>query len=129
MLRGNWVPVMRLRFDAPDDYSLRFVRLGGRGIRGMASVSTGFVLLAGPMADGPGSYQIYHWDGKDTVPGSDRAHAEMGRVDLLGEVAHPEDGKAEGIVVLDESASGYELLLVFDGVERGIARRYEVAKP
>jgi hypothetical protein len=129
VLRGNWVPVMRLKFDDPADYTLRFVKLGGRGIRGMASASKGFVLLAGPMGDGPGSYQVYQWDGKDMVPGSDRADNEVGRVHLLGEVAHPDGGKAEGIVVLEESATAYELLIVFDGVEQGIARRYEAPRP
>ena len=128
VLRGNWVPVMRFRFDEPDDFSLHFVQLGGRGIRGMTSVSKGLLVLAGPMGDGPGSYQVYEWDGKDMVPGRDRSDRHVGRVDLLGEVAHPVGGKAEGIVVLEESATAYELLIVFDGAKQGFAQRYRATK-
>ena len=43
------VPVLRFRFDDPEgSYGLRYVNLGGRGIRDIARVKDGFLLLAGP---------------------------------------------------------------------------------
>ncbi len=61
VFRGNYVPVMKLKFDAPKEtYELLYVNLGGRGIRDIIHVSNGFLIVAGPVGDGPASYQLYH---------------------------------------------------------------------
>ena len=69
VFRDTYVPVMTRKFDDPaDTHDLLFVRLGGRGLRSLACVSDGFLNIAGPVGDGPGSYQLYHWD---TAPAND----------------------------------------------------------
>lgn len=55
VLRGNYVPVMILDFDDPEDYELLFVRLDGNGVRDMTAVDGGFLILAGPVGDAPGT--------------------------------------------------------------------------
>lgn len=128
MLDNTFVPVLRIKFDSPQaDHELRFVSLGGRGIRDLARVQNGFLVLAGPVGDGPGSYQLYHWDGEDVVPGTDRP---AGKVKLLGDLAaEPHGGKAEGLVVVSEVGPVYDLIVVYDGVSNGGATRFRVTKP
>ncbi len=48
---------------------LRYVPLDGRGIRDIARVSDGFLILAGPVGDSPLSYELVFWDGNDGFPG------------------------------------------------------------
>ncbi len=131
LFRGNYVPIMKLQFNSPPrTSSLSFVQLDGLGIRGMAGVSDGFLLLAGPPGDGPGQYRLYHWDGKDMIPGRDRPAAEMGRVRLLGEIRPPEDGKAEGVAVMEEGPAAYDIIVVYDGVKNAdnIMERFRISK-
>jgi hypothetical protein len=130
VLRNNYVPVIKLKFNDPEGtYELLYVNLGGRGIRDITTVSDGFLIVAGPLGDGPASYQLYHWDGRDTVPGKDRVKADIGVTRLLGEISPPANSKAEGIVVLQEQANHYELIIVYDGIDRGGAQRFNVARP
>jgi hypothetical protein len=130
VLRNNYVPVIRLKFDDPESiYELLYVNLGGRGIRDISRVSDGFLIIAGPPGDGPASYQLYHWDGRDTVPGKDRVSEEIGVTSLLGEISPPDNGKAEGIVILQEQPKRYEFIIVYDGIDRGGAQRFSVARP
>ena len=128
MLDNTFVPVLRVKFDSPQaDHELRFVALGGRGIRDLARVEDGFLVLAGPVGDGPGSFQLYHWDGEDVVPGTDRP---AGKVTLLGDLApEPHDGKAEALLVVSENGPVYNLIVVYDGVTNGGAARFHVTKP
>ena len=134
VFRSNWVPVMRLDFENRQDYVLLYLNLGGRGIRGMASVADGFLLIAGPVGDGPESYELYHWDGKDMIPGKDRESADLGHLSLLGEINPPQRvdtrarAKAEGVVVLAEHETSYDLILVFDSAANGGAQRFRVPK-
>lgn len=132
--RENWAPVMKLKFEDPEDYELLYVNLGGRGIRDITSVSNGFLLIAGPVGDGPASYQLYHWDGKDMIPGKDRDPEDLGKLTLLGEIAPPVStepparAKAEGIVVLAQDGPEYDLILVYDSAANGGAQRFRVSK-
>lgn len=130
VFRENYVPVMKLKFDNPQDsYVLLFVDMGGRGIRDIASVSGGFLILAGPVGDGPGSYQLYFWDGNDMVPGSNRRTEDVGHVTLLGELIPPENGKAEGVVVLSPPHDAtYDLVIVYDGAQNGGAQRFRIPR-
>jgi hypothetical protein len=129
VFRGNYVPVMKLQFDDPKDtYKLLYTELGGRGIRGMTSVSDGFLILAGPVGDGLVSYQLYHWDGKDVISGKDRKIADIGKTRLLGDILSPENGKSEGVVVIQEDDTFYQLIIVYDGVKNkdNIMQRFRV---
>ncbi len=61
VFRGNYVPIMKLKFDAPErTYELLYINLGGLGIRDMAGVSDGFLILAGPVGDSNALHQLYH---------------------------------------------------------------------
>ena len=124
VLRGNFVPVLVTTFAAPDSGELRYVQLGGRGIRDLARTADGFLILAGPAGDGPASFQIYEWDGRDCLTGAD----PPGRCGLLTELPHVKKSKPEGLAVLSEDAAGYEVLLASDGPANGNLTRYRVAK-
>jgi hypothetical protein len=130
VLRGNYVPVLRARFGHPiSDTSLLFVNLGGLGIRDLAAVREGLLILAGPVGDGPGAYHLYIWDGRDSLPGQRRPDEPVGRLEWLGKIVTEDEAKAEGVTVLDESETAYEVLIVFDGLKDGGATRYRVMKP
>lgn len=124
VLRSSFVPVMRLSFERPEDYELLFLPLDGRGIRSITEVSDGFLVLAGPVGDSDQSFKLYHWDGKDCVPG-DRA-TPQGQTRLLGTVINPLGAKAEGLTVIEELPDFYLVLMVFDSVEGGSPQLLQV---
>lgn len=131
VFRGNYVPVMKLKFDKPKEtYQLLYVALNGRGIRDITSVADGFLILAGAVGDGDASYQLYHWNGKDVITGKDQKAEDKGKVRLLGEIEPPANGKAEGITVVQEDDGHYQLLIVFDGVKtlNNVMRSFRVGK-
>jgi len=122
VLRGGYVPVMQLQFDKPkESYRLHYLNLGGRGIRDMATVSDGFLILAGPVGDEALSYQLLHWNGHDTLPGSSN-----GQLKLLDEINSPAGGKAEGIAVSGTTDLFYNIIVVFDGIKGGTPRHYTI---
>jgi hypothetical protein len=61
----------RAKFGAPIELDL-----GGRGIRSFALVGSGYLIVAGPVADN-GSFALYRWSGR---PGD--AATPVARVDL-----------------------------------------------
>ena len=134
VLRGNFTPILRCRFGSPIAApALFFVDLGGRGVRDLAHARDGLLILAGPVGDGPGSYQLYFWDGQDGVPGCDAPAAAPPSLQLLGDLRPPPrqtiEAKAEGIGLVDEGDRHWHILVVFDGLKDGHATRYRVAKP
>lgn len=130
VFRENYVPVMRFDFDNPEDTNeLLYVNLGGRGIRDMARVNDGFLILAGPVGDALVSYQLFHWNGNDLIKGDNQKPGDAGKITYLGEIGTPEGGKAEGLLVLNEAdQSNYEVLIIYDGVPNGMPMRYRVSK-
>jgi hypothetical protein len=123
VLRDNYVPVLVTKFGKSKG-ELTFVRLGGLGIRCLASVADGFLILAGPPGDGPGSFQIFHWNGHDCLPGAEPA----GVCESLCDVVAETDQKPEGFAVRQEDADGYDLLRVCDGVPNGNPTAYRLAR-
>lgn len=124
VLRYNFIPVMALDFDQPDDYALRFVQLGGLGIRDLTAVDDGFLMLAGPVNDAPGPYQLWHWDGQDCLASSaDRPHLQQ-----LGNLRPSDGDKPEGLVVLEDSDREWQVLVVHDGPDGGAPTYYTVPK-
>lgn len=125
VIRENWVPVMVTTFDNPaQDPKLHFVNLGGLGIRDLVSVGDGrFLILAGPVGDGPGGYQLYCWNGKDCVPGKNGAE---GFVQHVGVIHADNQEKAEGLTVVGRDNDLLRLLVVFDGPERGDPKLYSL---
>jgi Protein of unknown function (DUF3616) len=128
VLRENWVPVLKCRFAKPlTEAELVYVRLDGLGFRDITRVEDGFLILAGPVGDGPGLYQVYFWDGEDCLPGV-RTVGKIGRIEYLGVIPTDEDAKAEGLTLLKESSSEYEVAIVFDGLKNGSPTIFGIAK-
>lgn len=126
VLLGEYCPVVLVEFERPEDAEVRFVRLGGLGIRGMSRLSDGYLLLAGPVGDGE-DYRLFAWDGADMVPGTD---APPARLTDLGEVPRPsEAAKPEGITVVAEDRSSYTVLVVYDSAPNGAPTALVVARP
>lgn len=131
VLRGNWTPVLKVKFAKKikqKGYELLFVGLNGLGIRDMVQVDGGVLLLAGPVGDGPGKYSIFLWNGIDCIPGEDNLG---GKCVFLGELPLNEAqtyGKPEGLMLILETSTCYEILVIFDSISHGGATRYNMAK-
>jgi hypothetical protein len=138
VLREGWVPILAIRKPTDDASGVPsavtdryFVNLGGLGIRDIASVLNGFLIIAGPVGDVPPDFRLYLWDGKDMVPGM---RSPGGTVRLLGDFPKG-SGKPEGLAVLAETADRYDLLVVYDDssvsqdVTVATAMRLNVPKP
>jgi hypothetical protein len=123
VLQGQFVPVLKLSFDNPQRYELLLVRLEGYGIRELTAVQGGFLVIAGPAGeiDVPG--RLYFWNGNDCLP--NRAPASLPK--LLGEIPGP--GKPEGLVVLNETPTDWEVLVAYDAEHNGSLRRFRVSRP
>ena len=88
---------------------LRYVDLGGLGIRDMTAAGEGrFLLIAGPMGRINAPFLLYSWNGKDgfPVPASENKPAVP--------LCTLESG-AEGVAVRSLDEGGYEMIVVFDG--------------
>lgn len=127
VLRGNYVPVMVIEdFAKPSDYELIFVDLDGYGIRDLCKVEDGFLIIAGPVGDGVGSYQLYFWNGVDSIPGTGKRKET--EISLLGEITTKKGSKAEGITLLSETSSTYKFMIIYDGIPNGNATIFQVKK-
>ncbi len=124
VLRGNLAPVVVFPFARPETYSLRFLDLGGQGIRELQKVEGGFLVLGGPAGDASGVFTLYWWDGRDQIPGTD---LPKGGVVRLGNFPKRE-GKPEGFAVLGNGSPPWELLVVFDGIRGGAPERFRVTR-
>lgn len=131
-LRGNYVPVMVLqpkmgkeehfkkKFRENDVApEVRYVNLDGLGIRGMAAVEKGVLILGGPVGDEPLPYHVFFWDGENTVPGKHKRDAKQSHIKTLCKIPVPEDTKAEGITMLKEEPGTYLFMIVYDGAKNG----------
>lgn len=103
------VPIDALFSGVATPHRLFRLELGvGRGVRDLVRFETGFLILAGPAADGPGVYAIYAWDGESE---------SVKRLVELTQFAP--DRKPEGLLPLDKNAAGLRILIVFDGDKEG----------
>lgn len=125
VLRAGYVAVLHLEFDHPEDYHLAYVNLGGRGIREIAKVEEGFLLIGGPIDQGPGGFELYFWDGLDCLPGEG---SPGGEIRSLGTIPTPNETKAEGLAVVGESDEAYEIIVVYDGAAGGGATLLRAAR-
>ncbi len=124
VLRSGLVPVMVVDFDDPADYALRFVDLDGRGIRGLARVSGGFLILAGAETGGH-RFQLYFWDGSDRVPGSD---VTPGKLEMVMDLPRSSGVDPESVALVEETDRFWDVLVVSDGVEEGGPNLFRVMK-
>ena len=133
VLRGNYVPVMVIQFDNVEDYEIRFVQLDGNGIREIEAVEGGFLIIAGPVGDAPGPYKLYFWDGTDMVYGTDSYPPMPPALIHLEDIESPigpdgEYGKAEGITILEETATAYKALIIYDSLKNGYPQLWHIKK-
>jgi hypothetical protein len=126
VLRHNLVPVAVLDFARPRAAELRLLQLDGTGIRDLAAVDGGFLVLSGPVNDAAAPHALWFWDGRDQLPGSDRRVAPARR---LGEVPVRPGHKAEGLALVREDQSAWEVLVAFDAALAGQPSRFRVPKP
>ena len=84
------------------------------------------MIISGPVGDGFAPYQLYFWDGLDTIPGNNKPREAQMR--LLGEIPSPQGAKAEGITVIEETTSAYKVIIVYDGLPNGAATMFQITK-
>ena len=129
VLRDGFVPVLVLPGASESGAVVRFTRLHGGGIRDLARVENGFLVLSGAVGDARSPFRLYFWDGHDCLPGRRQAgDPALGRLALLGTIPAPDGASAEGLAVFDESGETYDIVVVFDGLDRGGATRFRVSK-
>lgn len=128
VFRSGLTPVLVASAADLSGAELRYVPLDGRGIRDIARVSDGFLIIAGPVGDSPLSYELVFWDGNDGFPGVREAgDPPHGKTSSLGTIPTPPGGKAEALVVLEENEGpwvteddgSWLLLVMYDGPAGG----------
>jgi len=98
------------------DHRLYRLPLGeGSGVRDLALFGDRILVLAGPVADGPGSYAVYAWDGASES------------VELLKDLPFDPKRKPEGLLPLDKTSTGLRVLIVFDGDKKGRPTPIEIS--
>jgi Protein of unknown function (DUF3616) len=90
--------------------------LDGEGIRDLAAVGSGLVILTGPEQRKPGRTRILFWK-----PGEKKLLADLGG-------PRGDEGQPEALLVLDETAETYRVLVFSDGPPGGEPTLYDVAK-
>jgi hypothetical protein len=120
------VPVMVMRFDEPEQYELRFLQLRGAGVRSLARVGDGFLVLASPERQAKERSAIFHWNGLDQVPGRG---SRGGRLERLLDLEPVRGGAPEGLTVVAEEADHYEVIVIHDGIPNGYPLRLRVPRP
>lgn len=100
------------RQDAAERYGLP---LGdGVGIRDLARLPKGVLILAGPSTDDDyPPFTLWRWSGRR-------------KLERLGALEHGADAKAEGLLVLRAAGEKLELLVVFDGVSHGGMHQFDL---
>jgi hypothetical protein len=89
------------------------------GIRDLAAVEDGVLILAGPTRDEKVPYSVWFWDGTSTTA------KPLGILDLS---TVDEGAKAEILLPLEEDHSNTRVLVMFDGVENGGAVSFKIPR-
>jgi hypothetical protein len=89
------------------------------GIRDLAAVSDGILMLAGPTRKEDVPYAVWLWDG---VGNNARQLATLDLAGIDGE------GKAEILLPLEESSSNIRVLVMFDGIKDGGAVSFNIPR-
>jgi hypothetical protein len=94
------------------------IKLGpGKGVRDLAAVASGLLVLSGPEDDEPGQAAIHHFNPTTQA------------IALLGTLAGlPKKAKPEALLVLSEDGPEYQVLVLSDGVLNGSPLEYKVPK-
>jgi hypothetical protein len=117
VLEDGHAPILSVALDslfgsgAPNKHLYR-LRLGdGQGVRDLAPLGEGFLILAGPAADGPGRYAVHWWDGD-----SEKVRFLRDLSDVVGD---DRERKPEALLFLDQGPSGLRVLILSDGKKEG----------
>jgi hypothetical protein len=104
--------------DAP--LSARMQELAGEnvGIRDLASVDGGLLVLAGPSRNEPVPYVVFRWDESGALK-------RLMQLEMSG---LPANAKAETLLILEELPQFYRALVMFDGIENGGPREIRIEK-
>ena len=112
------------------------VALGAHtGIRDLVAVTGGFLLLAGPDDERASQksvdFSVWFWDGRaSTTPGSPAAVRALATLDTHRVALRSCDAelKPEALTVLQETAQGYRVMVLSDGLCDGGALTFTVAR-
>jgi hypothetical protein len=106
--------------DAAADAKVHALPLGtDTGIRDLARVSGGLLVLAGSTRDEPIPASLFFWD--ETTDTSKK----LSGLDLSDV---PPSAKAETLLVLDEQPDHYRVLIMFDGIANGGPREFRIPR-
>ena len=89
------------------------------GIRDLAAVNAGILILAGPTREEVVPYTVWLWDGAGTTA------KPLGTLDLSGV---DKGAKAEILLPLEEDGSNIRVLVMFDGLENGGAMSFKIPR-
>lgn len=88
------------------------------GVRDLARVDSGFLVLSGAVNDQ-----------EDIIPAVFHWNPESGALKKLGELgAVPHNAKAETILVLEQGAKGYRVVIMYDGPANGEPTEYLIPR-
>mgnify|MGYP000025309301 CR=1 FL=1 len=128
ILRGNAVPVLKIKLDKKDfkikSTKTLYLHLNGSGIRGISEMPNGYLVLSGAVGDQPLPYNIYRWDGKNQLLGSNQ---QPNNLKMLCELPSS-IGKPEGIQFIQEQQNSIEFIIVEDGLQNGQPTSYHCSK-
>lgn len=127
VLKKDYLPVIVVDFaqlNSPNQYELRHVNLEGNGIRDIVAVDKGFLILADATGKNKNHFRLYFWDGSNDLS---KPETNSG-VKFLSKIDAKKDTRAEGLMVMNEENSSYQLLVVYDGVAKGNPTILEVKK-
>ena len=127
VLQNNYVPVVVVKFEdlnRTDMYELRYVNLDGNSIRDLVAVKEGFLILADDRGEDSRDFQVYFWDGKNNQPGIESGSI----IKVLSKISTKKNTRAEGLTILQETATKYRILVVYDGVKKGNPTILEIGK-
>jgi hypothetical protein len=103
----------------PDPVNLTVHTIGlglGTGINDLATVSDGLLILAGPTRDVVGTSSLFHFSDS------------TGQLKPVAELVEPIDRRGEGLLLLEENAEFYKLLVLFNGLPDGGPLEYGVPR-
>jgi hypothetical protein len=109
-LEDGRAPILSVGLDAlfgggAPNSRLHRLQIGeGQGVRDLARLDDGFLVLGGPSADGPGRYAVYWWDG-------DSYKVRLLR-DLSDIIGDDRERKPEALLPLDKGPSGLRVLIL-----------------
>jgi hypothetical protein len=89
------------------------------GIRDLAAISDGILVLAGPTRSEAVPYAVWLWDGVGNNA------TKLATLDLA---AIDSNGKAEVLLPLEEDGSNIRVLVMFDGIENGGAISFKIPR-